>query len=54
MFDILWCVIAFIITFFLLIIVHEAGHFLVARYMGVKIECFSIGFGSTLWSWKDR
>ncbi|MEI4220448.1 MAG: RIP metalloprotease RseP, partial [Candidatus Dasytiphilus stammeri] len=54
MFDILWCLIAFIITLFLLIIVHESGHFLVARYMGVKIECFSIGFGSTLWSCKDR
>ncbi|WWO95903.1 MAG: RIP metalloprotease RseP [Candidatus Dasytiphilus stammeri] len=54
MFDILWCLIAFIITLFLLIIVHESGHFLVARYMGVKIKCFSIGFGSTLCSWKDR
>ena len=35
----------------LLIIVHEAGHFLVARRAGVRILRFSMGFGPTLFSW---
>ncbi|MBI5177859.1 MAG: RIP metalloprotease RseP [Nitrospinae bacterium] len=35
-----------------LIIVHEVGHFLMARRMGVGVEKFSIGFGPQLWSKK--
>ncbi len=33
-----------------LIIVHELGHFLMARWMGVGVEKFSIGFGPEIWS----
>lgn len=33
-----------------LVIFHEAGHFLVARWMGVRVERFSIGFGPVLFS----
>ncbi len=33
---------------------HEMGHYLVARRNGVRIEVFSICFGPTLFSWKDR
>ncbi len=36
------------------IFVHELGHFLAARKRGLKIECFSIGFGPALWKRKDR
>ncbi len=32
----------------LLIILHEGGHFLVARWCGMRVERFSIGFGPTL------
>ncbi len=32
----------------LLIFIHELGHFLFARLFGVRVEVFSIGFGSTL------
>lgn len=35
-----------------LIIVHELGHFLMARRMGVGVEKFSIGFGPEIWSKK--
>jgi regulator of sigma E protease len=31
-----------------LIVLHEGGHFLVARLCGMKVERFSIGFGPTL------
>jgi regulator of sigma E protease len=33
---------------------HELGHFLAARACGVSVESFSIGFGRTLVSWRDR
>src|SRR5437870_2563266 len=36
----------------LLIIVHEGGHFLVARLSGMRVDRFSIGFGPKLWSVK--
>lgn len=35
----------------LLILVHEAGHWLVARYYGFKTPVFSIGFGTREMSW---
>jgi regulator of sigma E protease len=36
----------------LLILVHELGHFFVARWSGVRILCLSIGFGPKLMTWK--
>ena len=38
--------------FNLLIIVHELGHFLAARWRGLKVEKFAIWFGQPLWSKK--
>jgi regulator of sigma E protease len=35
-----------------LIFVHELGHFLVAKYFGVKVEVFSLGFGKKLLQFK--
>jgi regulator of sigma E protease len=35
-----------------LIIIHEGGHFLVARLSGMRVDRFSIGFGPKLWSFK--
>ncbi|WP_310462145.1 RIP metalloprotease RseP [Sphaerotilus sp.] len=40
---------AFFVTLGVLIVVHEWGHFRVARACGVKVLKFSIGFGPTLW-----
>lgn len=45
-------VIAFIILLGILIFVHELGHFLVARWNGVRVEVFSLGFGKKLWQKK--
>lgn len=36
----------------LMILVHEWGHFLAARFFGVRVEVFSIGFGPRLWGIK--
>jgi regulator of sigma E protease len=37
-----------------LVFVHEMGHFLVARFNGVRVDVFSIGFGRELFGWNDR
>ncbi len=41
---------AFALVLGVLIIVHEYGHYLVARLAGVKVLRFSVGFGRALWS----
>lgn len=43
-------IIVFIIVLSVLIIVHEAGHFTVAKALGVKVERFALGFGPKLFS----
>lgn len=43
-------VLAFLITLGILVTVHEYGHFQVARWCGVKVLRFSIGFGKPLFS----
>ena len=37
-----------------MVFVHEMGHYLIARKTGVKVEVFSIGFGSELFGWTDK
>jgi regulator of sigma E protease len=41
-------IVAFIVVLGILILVHEFGHFIVARLSGVGVERFSIGFGPVL------
>jgi len=50
--SLLHTVVAFIVALGVLIIVHEYGHYLVARLCGVKVLRFSVGFGRPLLSWK--
>ncbi len=40
---------AFLVALGTLIVVHEAGHFLVARWAGVKVLRFSVGFGQSIY-----
>jgi regulator of sigma E protease len=37
-----------------LIVVHETGHYVVARLCGMKVEKFSIGFGPAIASWTSK
>lgn len=46
--------VAFVIVLGVLVFIHELGHYLVARWVGVHVEAFSIGFGQALATWKDR
>jgi len=45
----LYTVLAFIIAISVLVVVHEFGHYWVARRLGVKVLRFSVGFGRPLW-----
>ncbi len=47
--DLLFYLAAFAVVLGVLIIVHELGHYLVARWCGVKVLRFSVGFGRVLW-----
>lgn len=44
----------FILALFLLVTIHEYGHFQVARWCGVKVLRFSFGFGTILARWRDK
>lgn len=46
----IWNLFFFIIVIGVLVSIHELGHFLVARWCGVKVYRFSIGFGPVLFS----
>lgn len=44
----------FILVLSVLIFVHELGHYLAARSVGIRIIAFSIGFGKELFGWTDK
>jgi regulator of sigma E protease len=46
--SLLHTILAFIVALGLLIVVHEYGHYLIARLCGVKVLRFSVGFGRPL------
>jgi regulator of sigma E protease len=38
----------------IVVFIHEMGHFLLARWCGVQVQAFSIGFGREIWGFTDR
>ena len=44
----IWPILLFVVGLGLVIFVHELGHFLAAKWAGVKVEEFSLGFGKRL------
>lgn len=45
---------SFVVVLSILVFVHEMGHYLVARWCGVRIDSFSIGFGKEIWGFTDK
>ncbi|NHO31570.1 RIP metalloprotease RseP [Acetobacter fallax] len=54
MHDLIRTVVSFVVVLGVLVFIHELGHYLAARWRGVKVETFSIGFGPPLLKWQDR
>lgn len=58
MFDFVVWLLSYVIPFLavltVIVFVHEMGHYLVARWNGVAIQAFSIGFGRELVGWNDK
>ncbi|HYN11072.1 MAG TPA: RIP metalloprotease RseP [Burkholderiales bacterium] len=50
--SLLHTIVAFIVALGVLIVVHEYGHYLVARLCRVKVLRFSVGFGRALATWR--
>ena len=51
----IWLIlIAFVLALGPLVFIHELGHYLVARWLGVGAETFSIGFGHEITGWTDK
>ncbi len=47
-------ILPFLIVLTIVVFFHELGHFLVARWCGVKVLTFSVGFGPELFGFNDR
>ena len=47
-------ILVFILLLGILVFVHELGHFIAARLVGMKVEEFAFGFPPTLWSKKRK
>ena len=41
-----------ILGFGFLIFIHELGHFLAARWAGIRTEVFAVGMGTPVFSWR--
>lgn len=46
--------VSFVVVLGVLIVVHELGHFIMARLAGVGVERFSVGFGPVLWRFRGK
>jgi len=47
-------VVPFLFVLTIVVFFHELGHFLVARWCGVKVKAFSVGFGPEIFGWYDK
>ena len=47
-------IVALLIVLGVVVFVHEAGHFMAARWAGVRVDTFSIGFGPAILKWHDK
>ena len=52
--NVLSVLLPFLFVLTIVVFIHELGHFLVARWCGVKVKAFSIGFGREIFGFYDR
>jgi regulator of sigma E protease len=46
-------ILAFVVVLGVLVFIHELGHYLAARWRGIHVERFAVGFGRPVASWHD-
>ncbi|MCZ4345306.1 RIP metalloprotease RseP [Devosia neptuniae] len=58
MFEFIYWLLSYVVPFLavltVIVFVHEMGHYLVARWNGIAIQTFSVGFGRELFGWDDQ
>jgi len=54
MIDVLIFVLSTVFVLSIVVTIHELGHYWAARACGVAIDCFSLGFGPAIASWRDK
>lgn len=47
-------IVALLIVLGVVVFIHELGHFMAARWAGVRVNTFSIGFGPAIVKWHDK
>lgn len=47
-----WNILWFVVVLGIMIFIHELGHHLVAKWLGIRVEVFSLGFGHRLFGFK--
>ncbi len=52
--EIFWWTVPTLLVLGVVVIVHELGHFLAARALGITVETFSVGFGPEIAGFKDK
>ena len=52
--QVFWWTVPFLVVLGVVVLVHELGHFLAARALGIEVETFSIGFGPEIAGFHDR
>jgi len=52
--NVLSVLLPFLFVLTIVVFIHELGHFLVARWCGIRVQVFSIGFGRELFGFTDR
>src|SRR5438094_2441064 len=50
--SVLWNILGAVLVLSVIIVIHELGHFLVAKFFKIKVETFSVGFGPRLLGFK--
>lgn len=49
-----WTIIIFLLILSLLVLVHEWGHYIIAKTIGAKVEEFGLGFPPRVYTWKGK
>ena len=45
-------IVVFVLVLGAMVVIHEFGHFIVAKFFGIRVDVFSVGFGKRLWGVK--